>query len=130
MQSKLDFFVLIVKRLYFIFKVGCPTSKLYGDLSTTGDYNVNIDCNSDCGCPVSRPQPVCSKGSFFCSHGFLAFLCPDLSQFALKVAFFCSHGFLAFLCADFGQSFLKQAVFLLTWLFGCPLSRLTLASLL
>ena len=32
-----------------------------GSLKESGDYDINAFCNSDCGCPVSRMQPVCSK---------------------------------------------------------------------
>jgi len=47
--------------LYFSM-VGCPTSQMYGEVSPTGgDYIIQGSCNIDCGCPTSRPQPICSK---------------------------------------------------------------------
>eukprot|EP00092_Neocalanus_flemingeri_P037475 GFUD01040807.1.p1 GENE.GFUD01040807.1~~GFUD01040807.1.p1 ORF type:complete len:723 (+),score=131.38 GFUD01040807.1:150-2318(+) len=41
--------------------VGCPTSQMYGTMTDSGNYNVSMDCNLDCACPVSRMQPICSK---------------------------------------------------------------------
>jgi len=41
--------------------LGCSTSHMSGSLKESGDYDINAFCNSDCGCPVSRMQPVCSK---------------------------------------------------------------------
>merc|ERR1712042_431182 len=40
--------------------VGCPTSDMYGTISD-GAYNVSMECNFDCACPISRMQPICSK---------------------------------------------------------------------
>jgi len=52
---------LYISALVVFSLVGCGTSKLYGDMDASGNYEVDISCNSDCGCPISRPQPVCSK---------------------------------------------------------------------
>ena len=30
-------------------------------MTEAGSYDVNSPCNADCGCPVSRMQPLCSK---------------------------------------------------------------------
>jgi len=40
--------------------VGCATSDMYGTM-TEGSYNVSMDCNLACECPISRMQPICSK---------------------------------------------------------------------
>jgi len=41
--------------------VGCSTSEISGTLTDSGSYNISATCNSDCGCPTSRMQPICSK---------------------------------------------------------------------
>lgn len=41
--------------------VGCSTSQMYGEMTETGAYQVNVACNLDCECPASRMQPICSK---------------------------------------------------------------------
>jgi len=52
---------IYISALIVFSMVGCSSSKLYGDLSSTGNYEVDFACNADCGCPISRPQPLCSK---------------------------------------------------------------------
>ena len=34
---------------------------MYGQMTESGYYDIEVSCNSDCGCPVSRMQPICSK---------------------------------------------------------------------
>ena len=40
--------------------IGCPTSDVYGEKTDNG-INITGTCNSHCDCPVSRPQPICSR---------------------------------------------------------------------
>ena len=40
--------------------IGCPTSDVYGHKSENG-INITVPCNYECRCPVSRPDPICSK---------------------------------------------------------------------
>jgi len=47
--------------LLFFSAVGCPTHNIYGDMGESGVLDVSTNCNTDCGCPISRPQPICSK---------------------------------------------------------------------
>jgi len=54
----LGFFYFGVLIIFSI--VGCPTSDMYGTISD-GAYNVSMECNFDCACPISRMQPICSK---------------------------------------------------------------------
>jgi len=41
--------------------VGCTSSQMYGQMTESGVYNITVDCNLHCGCPVSRMTPICSK---------------------------------------------------------------------
>jgi len=41
--------------------VGCSTSQMYGAKGEAGTLDINVGCNDDCGCPVSRMSPICSK---------------------------------------------------------------------
>ena len=34
---------------------------MYGRMTESGIYDIGMSCNTDCGCPVSRMQPICSK---------------------------------------------------------------------
>jgi len=47
--------------LVFFASVGCTTHNIYGNLQASGSFDVSTSCNTDCGCPISRPQPICSK---------------------------------------------------------------------
>ena len=56
---------LVIKSHHTFLQLGCSTSHMSGTLKESGDYDINMGCNSDfpnnCSCPVSRMQPICSK---------------------------------------------------------------------
>ena len=53
-------FGLILGWLLLFGSIGCPTTDVYGEKTENG-ININGQCNSNCGCPTSRPEPICSK---------------------------------------------------------------------
>merc|ERR1719431_814154 len=56
-----------ISALVFFSFVGCQSVKIHGNYGSSGSsaLNISTSCNLDCGCPVSRPQPVCSKDGIY-----------------------------------------------------------------
>ena len=53
-------FGFILGWLLLFGNIGCPTTDMFGEKTTNG-INITVSCNSHCGCPVARPEPICSK---------------------------------------------------------------------
>ena len=51
---------VILAWLVLFGSIGCPTSNVYGEETENG-VNINVGCNFECDCPVSRPDPICSS---------------------------------------------------------------------
>merc|ERR1719193_2562919 len=56
-----------IAALVFFSFVGCQSVQIHGNYGSSGSsaLNISTSCNLDCGCPVSRPQPVCSKDGIY-----------------------------------------------------------------